>query len=58
MKPLRLTPAHMPPKVRSVQYLRDHAWLRGFAASKAPGKHAIAAADRAEREYIAATSPR
>lgn len=52
MKILRLTPGHQPPKNPSEQYLRDTVWLKAFAESHAPGKKAIEAANRAEREFI------
>ena len=53
MKPLRLSPHHKPPKNPSRQYLRDMAWLKGLAASQAPGKVAIKAANEAEARHIA-----
>ena len=46
-------PAKSSPKNPSRQYLRDMAWLKGLAASQAPGKVAIKAANEAEAHHIA-----
>lgn len=44
--------SYYPPKNPSPEYLRSKVWLKAFAACGWTGKRAVAAADKAEAEYL------